>query len=120
MQLWSQVSSARPAESGIRPRSTNPPGGGRHTWKTARSAVSPTCCAWSTTRRGRNFSSPRSWSKNESWKADAALDARVRGTAPRTRRPWLHDYGIDRGTLIEGQRGKLLSIVYADYRKRRL
>src|ERR1700733_6776140 len=62
LSAWSRVFSAPPAENGTPPPSTNPPAAGRVTWKTARSAVSPTSCAWSTTRRRRSFSSRRNWS----------------------------------------------------------
>jgi hypothetical protein len=63
LSQWSPVSNARHAENGTRLRSTSPPEGARVTSKTAKSAASRTCCAWSTTRRGRHSSLPLSWNR---------------------------------------------------------
>ena len=60
---WSPASNAPPAENGTRLRSTNPRDAVRATLKTARSAASPTSCAWSTIRRRRNSSSPPNWNE---------------------------------------------------------
>jgi hypothetical protein len=100
---WNPVSNAHPAENGTRPRSTNPPDAARVTWKTARSAASRTSCAWSTTHRRRNSSSPLSWNRRAAsgiWRrAGIFRAARARGC---------------RG-LHEEHRAELTAILWARY-----
>ena len=60
---WNPVFNAPRAESGTRLLSTNPQGGGRVTWKTARFAASRMCCAWIMTTLRRNSLLRRNWNE---------------------------------------------------------